>query len=64
LSDDKYRNKKGKAVSVLKLYAMKAYAGVGVKLYVFLISAIDGGDRSGSRFGLLAPREENTVPIG
>jgi hypothetical protein len=36
---------------------MKAYGGVDVEIYIFLASALVGGERSASRPGRFTPRE-------
>jgi hypothetical protein len=41
----------------MKHYAMKAYGGVDVWIYVFLTSVLAGGEWSASRPGLFTPRE-------
>jgi hypothetical protein len=43
----------GKAVLVLKHYAMKAYGGMDTQILVFLTSEIIGGEWSASRPGRL-----------
>jgi hypothetical protein len=44
-----------------KHHAMKAYLGVEVYLHAFLISALDGNNRSASRTGRFIPRERAPV---
>jgi hypothetical protein len=38
-------------------YNMKAYVGVDVQIYIFLTSALDGGESSASRPGRFTPGE-------
>jgi hypothetical protein len=51
-----FREDTGKAVPI-KHYAKKAYGGVDVKIHVFWISALDAGDWTASRSGLITPGE-------
>jgi hypothetical protein len=43
---------------------MKAYAGVDVQIYVFLISALVAGEWSASRPGRIIPGKDPPIPIG
>jgi hypothetical protein len=48
----------------VKHYAMKVYGGVDVQIYIFLTSALVGGERLASRSVTLPPGKGPPVPIG
>jgi hypothetical protein len=48
------------ALSIIKHHAIKTYVGMEVQLHVFLISVLDAGEWSSSRFSGFTPW--NTAP--